>query len=89
MLENEKILRFDMITEIRKRIPMCFTSNGQFITSPITKNNASELKIIIIKNNIDQIIIEDIVLGYLFRNNHLTHNVKDQVYLVLDFFFKN
>ncbi|WP_139062537.1 hypothetical protein [Aquimarina megaterium] len=89
MLENEKILKFDIITEIRKRIPMCFTSNGQFIISSVEKNNASELKIIIIENNVDRIIIEDIVLGYLFRNNHLTHNVKDQVYLVLDFFFKN
>ncbi len=88
MLESEKILRFEIITEIRKKVPNCFTSNGQFIGSSVTKNNANELKAIITKNNIDKVIIEDITLGYLFRNNFLTQNFKDQVSLVLDFFYK-
>ncbi|WP_420320350.1 hypothetical protein [Flagellimonas sp.] len=88
MLESEKILRFEIITEIRKKVPNCFTSNGQFIGSSVTKNNANELKVVITKNNIDKVIIEDITLGYLFRNNFLTQNFKDQISLVLDFFYK-
>lgn len=87
MLESEKILGFEIITEIRKKVPTCFTSNGQFIGSSLTKNNANELKAIITKNNIDKVIIEDITLGYLFRSNLLTQNFKDQVNLVFDFFF--
>ncbi|CAM1346118.1 hypothetical protein [Tenacibaculum crassostreae] len=87
MLESEKILRFEIITEIRKKVPNCFTSNGQFIGSSVTKNNANELKVVITKNNIDKVIIEDITLGYLFRSNLLTQNFKDQVNLVFDFFF--
>jgi hypothetical protein len=89
MLENEKILRFDIITKIRTRMPMCFTADGEFVTSTLTEGNANELRTIIIKNNIDKFIIEDIILGYLFRNDFLTQNFKDQVNLVLDFFFRN
>lgn len=87
MLDQEKILRFDNITEVRKRMPKCFTFDGQFIGSSIAKNNGNQLKTLIIENNIDRIIVEDIVLGYLFRNKQLTKNFEDQVKVVLDFFF--
>ena len=87
MLDQEQILRFDNITEVIKRMPKCFTSAGQFIGSSIAKNNGSQLKTLISENNIDRIIVEDIVLGYLFRNKQLTKNFEDQVKVVLSFFF--
>lgn len=88
MTDKEKINRFNIITIIRSKMPDCFAADGQFVTSSLTKECANELKEIIAKNNIDKIIIEDIVLGYLYRNNYLTQNFKDQIYLVLDFFYK-
>lgn len=89
MLKSEKVFRFDIISEIRKRMSVCFTPDGQFVNSSLARGNANELKKIITENNIDRIIVEDIVAGYLFRNNYIPKSFKDQVNLVLAFFYKN
>lgn len=85
MLDQEKIHRFDIITEVRKQMPKCFTLNGRFVESSMAKEHAIQLKKIIGENKINRIILEDIILGFLYRNKLLTNN--NLLEEVLDFFY--
>ncbi len=90
MTDKEKINRFNIITYIREQMPNCFDiTNGVFANTISTEKCAEELKQLSIENEINVIILEDIVLGYLYRKGYSGEHLKKQVKAASVFFAKS
>jgi len=90
MTDKDKINKFNIITYIREQMPNCFDpNNGIFVDTLPAKKNAEELKLLVFENEINDIILEDIILGYLYRKGYSGEHLKKQVKAASIFFTRS
>ena len=89
MTDQEKIMHYENIEFLRPRIGGCFGAADRiFAGHPADESRAKELRKLAADNQISLAEIQELALGYLYREGVLAEHIKKQTEKVTTFFSK-